>query len=84
MIRVGHGRFKPKEERPTLKPNSSTLGTYQGQNSLTLVHQNPFPKPVFMNICGLPFYNRREPIECVESHEVWIVYVCMVGGGSWS
>ena len=43
---VKNGHIYPKREGPTSKPSSPRFGTFQGQNSSTLVYQTPFS-----NVC---------------------------------
>ena len=46
-------QFLPTKEGPTSKPNSSKLGTCQGQRFFYLGLLNSISKPTFSNVCGL-------------------------------
>ena len=52
-IKVENEHFYPIKEGPTLKPSSLRVGTCQGQNYFTLVHQTLFwNKPCWMCVAS--------------------------------
>ena len=50
--------FKPKKEGSTLKPSSSTLGTREVWNSITLAYQTLFRNQRFQTCIGMPKFNQ--------------------------
>ena len=53
-IKVENKQLYPIKEGPTLKPNSSKLGTCQDQNSFTLAYQTPFQNMCFQTCVASP------------------------------
>ena len=53
-----NGQFQSISEEPTLKPNSSMIGTCQGQHSFTLAYQTPFQNRRFRSCVASPSKGR--------------------------